>query len=362
MNLLSPRLLSTTRSTRQRRAAFTLSEVLIALGILTLGTVTVASLFPTAAFLQKEAVNETIRQNHIRSADSVLEGVGINNTTLLEFLELIETEPATFPAYAVRTNITDPVYDVYALSEVDITINSSYDAGYTAPTSDITGAGAGTPDMRFGMQDFNSSYIYDTNRYAAGNFPEALRSLPTSTPGGLEGGTTEFREREVFWVPLIRAGLEASEIFPDWNAYLFVLQPDSQLRRNNVYQNANYPASFNGLVCANPFDGDYFPKVFRVPVTWIDSQPNNATPSVNLFGFVKPGEKVLGDNGIIYRVAQIDPASGEMILSEQTEYAPLNLRDLGAIWVAPAPGGITESSPLADIRLLSNTIVRTKDF
>lgn len=353
-----------TPNPQPRRAphGFTLSEVLVALGILALGTIAVASLFPTAAFLQKEAVKQTLQQNHIRSADAVLEGVGINNTMLLEFIELIETEPAGYPAYAARNTIDDPAYDVFALAEIDITIGSSYDDPAITPAVD---QGA-TPDMTFdGVIEIDDSFIYDDDVYINGNFPDGFRTLPTITPGGYYGPTarTEFREREVMWVPLVRAGLEASEIYPDWNVYLFILQPDSQLRAADAYtpNAATYP-DFVGLVCANPLDGGYFPKVFRVPVTWDSATPNRATPSVNLYGHVKPGEKILGDNGVIYRVSQIDPGTGTMILAEDTEYAPINQRDLGAVWVAPAPGGINENSPLADIRLLSNTVVRTNDY
>lgn len=360
----------------RRRAAFTLSEVLVALGILALGTVAVASLFPTAAFLQKEAVKETLQQNHIRSADAILEGVGIRNTTLLEFLEYLETQPAGYAPYDVRAGITDRTYDVYALSEIDIDINSTYDgAAYVAPTSNL----GSTPDMRMGDNTFGEadSYVYDTTRYGQGNMPLSMRSLPTTTPALNNAGTPSYVEREVYWVPLVRAGVEASEIFPDWNVYVFILQPDSQLRSNNAYAmrtDGTIPVAYPGnygdfddpdIVCANPDFAAYVPKVFRVPAAvngWSDTAPLEFTPSVNLFGYVKPGEKVLGDNGIIYRVSQIDFGSGKMILSEETDYSPINLRDLGALWVAPAPGGFNQNSPLADIRLLSNTVVRSNDF
>lgn len=340
-------------ASRRPSAGFTLSEVLVAIGILALGTVAVASLFPTAAFLQKEAVKETLRQNHIRSADAILEGVGISNSQMLLFRDYIEGRPTTSPALTARAGITDPAFDVFALSEVDILL----DAIVTPPVNV-----GGSPDMAFGSADPTDSFVYDTTVFPAGRFPEGMRSLPTTIPGGLNGGVVEYRNREVYWVPLIRSGLEASENFPDWSVYAFVLQPDSQLRNVDAYANANYPAAFNGLVCANPFDQDYFPKVFRVPVTWNPNNPQRATPSVNLFGFVKPGEKVLGDNGVIYRVSQIDSAAGTMILAEDTEFSPINQRDLGAVWIAPAPGGIDQNSPLADIRLLSNTVVRTNDF
>ncbi|MEO0514611.1 MAG: prepilin-type N-terminal cleavage/methylation domain-containing protein [Planctomycetota bacterium] len=374
MNLtVTPHARSLPAARPSRRRGFTLSEVLVAIGILALGTVAVASLFPTAAFLQKEAVKETLRQNHVRSADAILEGVGLRNQTLLDFTRLIETKPAGYPAYDVRNQpgavIDDPAFDVFALSEVDVTVDSDPDPSVVFLDPAFGGA---APDMRMGMIEENHSYVYDSaSVYTDGPFPVAFRSLPSTTP---PTGADGYINREVFWVPLVRAGLEASELYPDWSVYVFVLQPDSQLRRDGVYTlNPADPdygyGDFNNadIVCANPDTAaDYFPKVFRVPVAWNSANPNRATPTVNLFGYVKPGEKVLGDNGVIYRVSQIappgSPDAGTMILAEDTEYSPINQRDLGAVWVAPAPGGLNQNSPLADIRLLSNTVVRTNDF
>lgn len=354
-----------------RRAGFTLTEVLIAMGILALGIVAVASLFPTAALLQKEAVNETLRQNHIRSGDAILEGVGINNISLLEFVELIESEPSGYPAYVVRNYMDDPAYDVFALAEVDLSIWSSYDAtvpaSVTTPedensanTNMVPPTDAGTPDMTFGSTRYPSSFVYDIRKYPTGNFSVAMRSLPSITPA-IDDGTSlpNYRDREVFFVPLIRQGIEASEIFPDWNVYLFVLQPPSQLRTNAAYANANYAAGdFNGLICANPGDGNYVPKVFRVRVNWDATDPNVIDPPFDLDGYLKAGELVLGDNGKMYRVSKFDPGSRKVLLDPQTLYEPINDRDLTAIWCAPAPGGINQDSPLGDLRLLSNSVVR----
>ncbi len=128
MNVLPHPLVFGTRPRNPRvRGGFTLNEVLVALGILAIGSVAVASLFPTAAFLQKEAVKETLRQNHTRSTDALLEGVGLDNATLLDFITFIDSQPAGYPAYEVRAEtsvpndyrLTDPAYDVFALAEID---------------------------------------------------------------------------------------------------------------------------------------------------------------------------------------------------------------------------------------------------
>ncbi len=225
--------------------------------------------------------------------------------------------------------------------------------------------------MRLDSLDLNDSYVYETlgGRYAAGRFPVAFRSLPSIQPA-VAGS---YVDRELFWVPLVRAGLEASEIIPDWNVYAFILQPPSQLRESGVYTLNTAAANYgygdfdaDPIVCANPDAAAYFPKVFRIPAfNPVTGNLNLVETSIDLFGYVKPGDKVLGDNGKIFRVAQVQndgAAPFRMILASETLYEPLNERDLRAIWVAPAPGGANQDSPLADIRLLSNTVVRSNDY
>lgn len=65
---------------RPRRLArprgFTLMEVLVALGIFTLGAVAVASIFPVAILLQKETVNTVEAKNFGRSAEQLVDTLG----------------------------------------------------------------------------------------------------------------------------------------------------------------------------------------------------------------------------------------------------------------------------------------------
>lgn len=350
------------------RGGFTLNEVLIAMGILALGIVAVASLFPTAALLQREAVKETLRQNHIRSGDAILEGVGIDNKILLEFSELMEDEQPG-PAFSPRDadGVENIYLDVFALGEVDTTIYSSLDDPSTfnpVPASLPFDDGT-TPDMTFDgsytLADTADSYLYE-------KFPVGLRSLPSLTPT-IDDGTANpnYREREVFYVPLVRQGIEASEVYPDWSVYLFVLQPSSQLRENNAYNYANYANDFRNLICANPADGGYVPKVFRVPVGWNDNDPNVADPAFDLDPYLRVGQLVLGDNGKIYRISKFNPGGDEILLDSQTIYEPINDRDLNALWVVPTAAtndvdAANQESPLGDLRLLSNTVVRVNDF
>ncbi len=350
--------------------AFTLIEVLIALSVLALGITAVASLFPTAALLQKQAVNETLRQNHTRSSDAILQGIGLRNNVLLNFTRFIEIQPttSTYPAYRVRADrgIESPELDVFALAEVDVDVDPAVIPG-VGPVLTLTSTGANVVDSQVyeGFSTANPDGI---------RFPLGMRSLPTSIPAlprtpSPFANANNYVEREIFTVPMVRQGLEASEIFPDWSVYLFILQPPSQLRSDGAYANGNYPAIFNGMVCANPLDSDYVPKVLRVPVAWDVAEPNLITPrntgntaDINLDGLVKAGELILGDNGKIYRIAQLDGSSNQILLASQTLFEPLNERDLTAVWIAPAPGGSNQASPLGDLRLLSSSLVQLNDF
>ena len=350
---------NTSHNPNPHATGFTLMEVLIALGVLTLGIVAVASLFPVAALLQKEAVRDTLRQNHIRSIDATLEGIGLDNVTLLEFTELVEKTPSDVTGMSERTGVTDPASDVFALAEIDATIDSSFDDPPADPPVNI-----GTrPDVRSPTIDLDSSYL---NR-----FTESIRSLPTITPADASNtaGNPVFVNREVFWVPFVRRGPEASQLYPDWSVYAFVFQPEGNRRENGAYAYTNYTTGLipTDSICANPADGDYVPKVFRIPVTWSSTNPNVATPSFSLFGRVRPGDKVLGDNGEIYRIAEVQPPGlGNTIAFESSPlYAPIGQRDLTAIWVSPAPNDPADNNQLAypevDIRLLSNSVVRAEE-
>src|SRR5688572_8239180 len=56
-----------------RARAFTLMEVLIAIGIFAIGMVAVAAVFPTAIFLQKQTITDATSQQVARNAAAVLQ-------------------------------------------------------------------------------------------------------------------------------------------------------------------------------------------------------------------------------------------------------------------------------------------------
>ncbi len=141
----------------------------------------------------------------------------------------------------------------------------------------------------------------------------------------------------MYWVPLVRRGLEASNIYADWNVYAFVLQPPGDLRDSGRYSFNNYPDIFTDEVCGNPVDPGYFPKVFRLEVEQRSRAMRRRRPSrpfplaTNMAVHVRVGDTVLGDNGTIYTINRI--TGREVGLNADTNYLPLNRRDLKALWV-----------------------------
>ncbi|BAM04185.1 type IV pilus modification PilV family protein [Phycisphaera mikurensis] len=343
---------------RRRRRAFTLTEVLIALGILAIGLVSVASLFPAGLLMQKEAVDATLRQSHIRSMDAILTGMNLDNGVLLRFTELVESGGSAAAASRSAAGVKDPIFDVFAVAEVDSTIDgSSSPPSDVANTTDVDGA---TPN---GSMTAASEYEAEDSYLAS--FPLGSRCLPTATPPAPPpspvpaGYDPNYAFREVYWVPLIRRGLEASELYADWSVYAFVLQPPGDLRDSGGYAFGSYPSYFTDEVCANPYDPSYFPKVFRLEVENVPDDESEAEfkdPAIlNMAAHVKVGDPVLGDNGTIYTITRV---SGRVVgLNADRNYLPLNQRDLRALWLAPTLDG-GDNSPVAEVRLLSNAVVR----
>lgn len=345
---------------------FTLVEVLIAIGILAIGLIAVASLFPAGLILQREAIQTTQRQSHTRSLDALLTGLNLNNDELLRFSEVLEDPMGGLLAETIRdgSNIDDLIFDVYAVAEVptDIQTDSS---GFAAPQS--SGPDLTDPSVSSAMP---ADEEYRDENSLLARFPLTVRCLPTGTPSAgdwdietpaVSGSDLDpdFSLREIFWVPFVRRGIGASSFVADWNVYAFILQPPGDLRDRGAYSFGLYPSLFTDEVCANPFDPGYFPKVFRLEVTNVPNDESEATFEVpagtNMAIHVRVGDPMLGDNGTIYTVSRID---GRTVgLNADRNFLPLNRRDLRALWLAPALS-IGDAAPVADVRLLSNSVVR----
>ncbi|MEM9881363.1 MAG: type II secretion system protein [Planctomycetota bacterium] len=347
-----------------RRRGFTLNEVLIAMGILAVGITATASLFPSAIILQKRAVKDAQFQQNTRSAEALLKARGIDAEELFEFSDNVTGKNGAtniFPAYDVREAeaIADPEFDVYALAELDTVWARPMPPGMPNPTNAVK------TDMRVGSYQFNESLLLD--------WPETDRSFPSIE--------TDPAQREFFYVPLFRRGPEATPYINDWVVYAFVLQAQPEVSdptagqpkypndpANPAYDNPN--ATPNGAVCANPLDNtDYFPKVFRAEVTnWTGSVATLAG-GWNVGEILRLGNEVLGDDGEVYRVGDVNIGNNTITLnlvSRQTFDAVTigGGTELDAVWFAMPPNSTEANppSPVRDIRVLSRGTVKLEDY
>ncbi|MEM6458920.1 MAG: prepilin-type N-terminal cleavage/methylation domain-containing protein [Planctomycetota bacterium] len=343
------------KSSRRRRG-FTLNEVLIAMGILAIGITAVASLFPSAIILQKRAVKDAQFQQNTRSAEALLKAKGIDADRLFNFSDNVAIMTPTFTA---RAGVADIEFDVYALGEVD-TVYSPGSPGVNAKPTDLTAPGYGG----------DASYAAAESLLEA--WPEVDRSFPSIEP--------DPSRREFFYVPLFRRGPEATPYINDWVVYVFVLQAQPEIANpivgpkypndpaNGTYTNPNSTPA--GAVCANPFDdADYFPKVFRAEVTNWTGSVATLDAGWNVGEILRLGDEVLGDDGEIYRVGDVNTAANTATLNLVSRQTVDSVTlgggtELDAVWFAMPPNSTEANppSPVRDIRVLSRGTVKLEDY
>lgn len=304
-------------------------EVLVSIGILSLGLVGVAAVFPSAIFLQKQAVNEAFQHQHTRSADSVLQGKGLANVLLIEAV----SDANAVGYFSPPAN--EAKFEVYPFC--DIQINS------TPPIADPAVMYADSLLLKWPVED---------------------RSYPSVTP--------DPADREFYWVPMLRRGPEANDYIADWDIFVFMLMPHQQ---DHTFDEAAVLAEYSNVVCGNDTGNLYEPKVYRVDIIDINnnviSLPNHidritvpldpefvADNSITDPSVMKLGDQVLGDNGDVYRITAAN--GGEITVTPSPSIDPA--KEPNAIWFA-APAnfdgdGDTDNPVVMDIRLLSNNIVR----
>ncbi|MEM7624661.1 MAG: hypothetical protein AAF333_03420 [Planctomycetota bacterium] len=341
--------------------------MLVSLGILAIGITAVAALFPSGILMQKRAVKEALFQQNTRSAEALLTAKGIDAQTLFDFTDNISGRDSVnnrdiFTSWAPRSgNVSEPEFDVFALSEVD----SFFVVG--------TGENNDRPNMIKGPTP------YDESESLLSLWPESDRSFPTIE--------SDIAAREFFFVPLIRRGPEATPYINDWVVYLFVLQAQPEVddpvnaasttptlkKYPNEPDIAGYDNTIqvpNGAVCANPFDDEaFFPKVFRAEVdSWVNNRATLDNGNWDVENILRLGDLVLGDDGKIYRVGEVDESTNSVVLNESTrqeiDSIAISTGELGAFWFAMPPNSSERNppSPIRDIRILSRKAVKLEDF
>lgn len=260
----------TSRVRMTRHGGFTLMEVLITMGIFLIGIVAIAAVFPTGVSVQREAVDDLRSQAVFDEASAKLLAIAqedIGGTPTLRYVH--GPNPRT-----IATNGSLAPYTQLA------TAPQGGDRVYS-----LIDVGAGTGAIT-SPNNFNPTV-------ATSVFPLSMRSYPSHFP---------VNQRDYYWYPFIKASEEAVGAFDPadtvlWRTYTMILKrtptnPPPQVRQIAVIpdpvvsQRIKFDAAFPNAAPAatgqNDADGDGLPDLIR------------------------PGDWVLGDNDLIYRVILAD--------------------------------------------------------
>ena len=272
-----------TRTTRpaRRQAGFNLMEVLVALGLFTVGFVAVASIFPAGALLQRNAADDMLSRQVSNNAEAIV----------------------------------------------------------TSLKLDYTPGSPGSPGSIEGdvMDDDGSLEALRANALLKYRLP--MRSYPTAE--------SDFRERDLYWVPVVRQTNTALPTPTTWQMYVFVLKRD----QDAVYGDANYGNAGIGSIPGLRRIDD----VRRHDVSTL--QLPAPTPPLE-YKFA-PGDQILigdsTDNTTPLRVRSYNDSTRRLQIFG---FIPANWEDpdgdgirnvatnLGRLWYAPPADGDTESPTL----------------
>ena len=295
------------RSPTSRNArGFTMVEVLIAMGIFAIAFAAVATVFPVAILVQKQAANSVRAREAIRNAEAIMASLSISEAQL-----------------------TDDVTYNSALQDDSDAITAAFDTNGKVVRLTVNGG---------------DSWL--TNTPVAGGpaaqMPVALRTFPTST--------NATADRQFLWVPLLRdTEITAGAPF-DFIWYVFILRID-----NKTYPVKTNPADHY----ANPADPVTLPGVRRIQVTPTASGFAFSTASFNdtngngLMEQIQVGDTILDAYGTSYTV--LEAYADRIEVSDFVLPGPTGVFP-DRIWYAP-PSAEDEDSPTEAVILITTDIV-----
>lgn len=282
--------------------AFSLVEVLIAMGIFAVGFVAVAAMFPAGAILQRETVSQIEAQMVARNAAAFVRSARV----------LFLSDPSA-PENAGK------VWDLKSDSgSVDL-----------EPFSLVTG---GATKLK--------------NRWKLGD-----RGYPTAQK--------TITDRKYYWVPFIRKNKVSSTNKSDWSVVVFVLRREGTANYGFV-NGSPYPVpagTWANKTPDAPDDGVTIPKVIGVTATV--TAPNRFNFNNRIFtqtgtglpDQVRPGDYIADNNGSVYIVLDADATGCTIVGGISPTKAPGTIK----LWYAPPPGPAS-ASPCVRILLLSGIV------
>lgn len=278
-----------TRPLSRRSAAFSLMEVLVAMGIFTVGLVAVAAVFPTAITIQRDTVREVDGRR-----------LGKNARAMILAAARSEVNAATNPY-----NVDKPEFE---MSYRHAPVPANREGSLEPYVSAAVGASALNPTPVMPMIDLPEITVTAQAGRQRSAPPDGLDvDAPASFHGLMNLETRSYPKnipqpdrRDYYWYPLLQvSGLAATE--PTFSATLIIMHrggtnlPPEVRRSFALDQSATggNVITFNANGLFNDGTGDV----------------NNDSDNNGLPDYIQPGDLILGDDGRVHRVILADATS-----------------------------------------------------
>ncbi len=252
----------------RREGAFSLMEVMIALGIFAIGLVAVAAVFPTAISIQRETVRDLAGQRTIINARTMIQAMARSS-------ELTPT-----------SNFRTLTYE----HDIDPTLRKGTLKAFTEniiPTLGRTGFPGGVqPMIDLPSPPINLPFAEMSTSLVQLNAAKSFHSLFSLDIRSYPQNISRADQRDYYWYPLIQAR-DLTSANPTWMIYLMVMQ-----RRGSE---AVPEVRFAQVDTRPSVTFDRF-------ITFTTSSMDNDLDNDGLPDLIQPGDWVLGDDGSIHRV------------------------------------------------------------
>jgi type II secretory pathway pseudopilin PulG len=257
----------TTRRFNPSAGGFSLLEVLVSLGIFTVGLVAVSAVFPTAITIQRETVRELDGRRVAQNAKTTLLAIARSNTEEADddmpWSELSYNDPPLPSTAATTGSLKNYVSRDPAIRS---TVNNP-----NPVIAMITLPGLPTP----AGVSFDRLFTLDIRSY-----PQNFNALDTTT-----GANVSALRRDYYWYPLIQAK-NISPGPPKWFAYLMVMHRSGSQAPPQIRRSGNITVLGPKITFANGLLGNLS-----------NDEDNDGLPD-----YIQPGDRILADDGRVHRV------------------------------------------------------------
>ncbi|MAE62514.1 MAG: hypothetical protein CMJ49_14300 [Planctomycetaceae bacterium] len=316
---------ASTHPARRPGKGLTLMEIMIATGILAVGMVAVASLFPAAIHLQQSTVKDLAAQQLLSHAEAMIRE---------------------------RTFTDDP--------------NHPLKDSLTVALDAENGTDWDTDGKLYRLP--NSAGRSGANAHQAWLPPDTIGTMPTNRPTWMLaersiGAMFDVADRSVFWVPLIQDADTRPGQY-DWQLVLIVIAADRDenysraingaLSSNQEELWANFWDGWTGSGTADANDTWSIPGVRRADINRVSGNVirfNNDLTGNGVPDQVAAGATVIDSNGVVYRVVTAE--DDRINVNADVPITPIEPTQL---WYSP-PSSEGRSSSIVRVKALSGTDV-----